>query len=69
MEAHDELKLELLRPRNELTFLLSEQIYSPASEVQMVRRRIRQLLETIDMKCKRDALPLSRAGADMLSKG
>jgi hypothetical protein len=57
MEVHNELKLELLRARNELTFLLSEQIYSQASEVQMARRRIRQLLEAINMECKRAAPP------------
>jgi hypothetical protein len=46
MEAHEDLKLELLRARNELTFLLSEQVCSQASEVPIVRRRISQLIET-----------------------
>jgi hypothetical protein len=69
MEAHEELKLELLRARNELTFLLSEQIHSQVSEVQIVRRRIRQLLETINMNCKRDVLLPLLASGNVLSKG
>ena len=54
MDTHDELRLELLRARNELTFLLSEQIYSRDSEVRSVRRRISQLLDTINTDCNRD---------------
>jgi hypothetical protein len=49
IEALDELKLELLRARNELTFLLSEQICGRDCEVQLVRRRISELLETINV--------------------
>jgi len=47
MEADDDLKLELIRARNELTFLLSEQIQARAEEVRAVRQRIGELLETI----------------------
>ena len=48
MEADDDLKLELIRARNELTFLLSEQIQARAEEVRAVRQRIGELLETIN---------------------
>jgi hypothetical protein len=54
MDPHDELRLELLRARNELTFLLSDQIYSRDSEVRSVRSRITQLLDTINMDSIRD---------------
>jgi hypothetical protein len=54
MDTHDELRLELLRARNELTFLLSDQIYSRDSEVRNVRSRITQLLDTINIDGNRD---------------
>ena len=47
METYSHLKLELMRARTELTFLLSEQVASPASEVRQARARIFELLETI----------------------
>ena len=54
MDTHDELRLELLRARNELAFLLSDQIYSRDSEVRNVRSRITQLLDTINIDGNRD---------------
>jgi len=54
METRDELRLELMRARNELTFLLSDQVYSRDSEVRIVRTRIIQLLDTINMSGNRD---------------
>lgn len=43
-----------MRARNELTFLLSDQVYSRDSEVRIVRTRITQLLDTINMSGNRD---------------
>jgi hypothetical protein len=52
MEAQDQLRLELMRARTELAFLLSDQVRARAEEVRSMRRRVNQLLEAINEKSK-----------------
>ena len=42
-----QLKLELMRARTELVFLLSEEVRSQASQVRNVRAKVNELLDAI----------------------
>ena len=47
MDMLSQLKLELMRARTELVFLLSEEIRSQASQVRNARAKIKELLYAI----------------------
>jgi hypothetical protein len=47
MDMLSQLKLELMRARTELVFLLSEEVRSQASQVRNARVRINELLDAI----------------------
>lgn len=47
MDMLSQLKLELMRARTELVFLLSEEVRSQASQVRNARAKINELLDAI----------------------
>jgi hypothetical protein len=50
MEPQDQLRLELMRARTELAFLLSDQVRAQAEEIRSMRRHVSQLLEAVNEK-------------------
>jgi hypothetical protein len=50
MDMLSQLKLELMRARTELVFLLSEEVRSQASQVRNARAKINELLDAIAIR-------------------
>jgi len=47
MDAQEQLKLEFMRARTALVFLLSEQVRTDAEQIRIARRQVSQLVEAI----------------------